>query len=125
MSVLFGKESAKSSEMLIDKPDFNKTSVYLRRNEFITRVKLSGGKYIHYMEVEINTGRIYKCGQRHMEDHDCDFEVEEGYKIIAFAGVMEVMLNECRILNLSIISKEIYNDCESSAALSPTYREII
>ena len=60
-----------------------------------------------------------------MDDHDCEFEVEDGFKIIAFAGMMEVMNNECRILNLSITSKEIYSDCESSAAISPTYREII
>lgn len=35
------------------------------------------------------------------------------------------MLNECRLLNLHITSKEIYSDCESSAAISPTYRDII
>ena len=97
----------------------------MKRNEFITRVKLSGNKYIHYMEVEISNGRVYRCGGRRDEDHDCEFEVEDGFKIIGFAGVMEVMVNECRILNLSIVSKEIYNDCESSAALSPTYRDII
>lgn len=77
------------------------------------------------MEVELNNGSIYKCGTRQSNDHDCEFEVEDGYKIIAFAGVLEVMINECRILNMSITSKELYEDCESSAAISPSYRDII
>ena len=77
------------------------------------------------MEIELNNGRMFRCGTRKHSDHDCEFEVEEGYKIIAFAGVMEVMINECRLLNLSITSKELYDDCESSSAISPTYRDVI
>lgn len=59
MEVLFGgsKGPAKGKAIVeIEKPDFNKTSVYLKRSEFITRVKLSGQKYLHYMEIEVNTG---------------------------------------------------------------------
>jgi hypothetical protein len=77
------------------------------------------------MEIEVNSGRVYRCGHRRGDDHDCEFEVEDGFKIIAFAGVIEVMVNECRVLNLHITSKEIFSDCESSAAISPTYRDII
>lgn len=77
------------------------------------------------MEIETNSGKIHKVGLRKPVDHDCEFEVGDGYKIIAFAGVIQSFLNECRILNLSITSKQLYEDCETSAESSPLYREVI
>lgn len=35
------------------------------------------------------------------------------------------MQNDCKLLNLSITSKQLYEDCETSAEISPTYREVI
>lgn len=103
----------------------NKTSLYFKRNEFIRRVKVTGDVYLHSLELETNTSQVYRIGNRKPDDHDCEFEVESGYKIIAFAGVMQVMINECRLLNLSITSKQLFEDCESSAEISPTYRDVI
>ena len=63
-------------------------------------------------------------GQKKKDDLVCELEVEEGYKIISFSGVMEVMFNDCRLLNLAINSKQLYDDCES-AEKSVSFKEII
>ena len=66
------------------------------------------------MEIETNDRMVYSIGKKRDKDNDCEFEVAEGFKIIAFAGVMEVMLNDCRLLNLSITSKEILDECANA-----------
>jgi len=76
------------------------------------------------MELETNGGEIIKCGRRKANDHDCEFEIADGFKVIAFSGVMQVMYGECRLLNLAITTKEIMEDCET-AENSVTYRDII
>jgi hypothetical protein len=43
---------------------------------------------------------------------------------MAFAGVIEVLVGECRMLNFTIYSKEIEEDC-STAEISLTYKEVI
>jgi len=50
--------------------------------------------------------------------------MQNGHKVIAFAGVMEVMVNECRLLNLSTVSKSLLEDCEHSEQ-SVSYKEIV
>ena len=76
------------------------------------------------MEVETNTGSLYSAGFQKPEDHECDFEVVPGYKVIGFQGVMQVMTNECRLLNLAVSSKQLQSDCET-AENSVTYRDVI
>lgn len=91
---------------------FKKTSVYFKRKEYIIKVKVQGKKYLHFLEIETNFGSVYKCGHFAADDNKCVFDIAEGNKVIAFAGVMEVMLNECRLLNLSVIQKPVLEDCE-------------
>jgi len=52
-----------------------------------------------------------------------DFEVEEGFKIIAFAGVMEVSVNSCRFINFAIMHKPIIESCANGAQKSPSYKD--
>lgn len=59
-----------------------------------------------------------------MGDNECDFQIPDGSKIIAFAGIFEVLSNDCRFLNLSVISKQIQEDCKF-AENSLTYKETI
>lgn len=103
----------------------NKTSLYFTKSEYIKRVKVSGDAYLHVFEIETNEGKIYTIGNDRMGDEEWEFEVEQGDKIIAFAGSMQVMVNECRLLNLSVTSKQLFEDCESSAQISTTYRDLI
>jgi hypothetical protein len=51
--------------------------------------------------------------------------VEEGYKIMAFQGVIQALPAESRLLNLSITSKQLHDDCENTAEISPTYKDVI
>lgn len=104
-ALLFGGGKPKATTAAVEEEQGKKTTIYFTKNEYIKRVKISGQTYLHYLEIENSKGAIVKCGTRKPDDHDCEFEVEDGYKIIAFSGVMQVMLNECRLLNLSITSK--------------------
>lgn len=76
------------------------------------------------MEIETNVGTVYKCGKYSADDNNCVFDIPHGHKVIAFAGVMEVMINECRLLNLSTVSKPLLDDCEHSEQ-SVSYKEIV
>jgi hypothetical protein len=72
------------------------------------------------MEIESSLGNKYCCGNMLEEEHgikvnDIEFEVEPGFKIIAFAGVMEVSNNDCKFLNLSITNKPLNEDCKTGA----------
>jgi hypothetical protein len=66
------------------------------------------------MEIETNLKNLHRVGRRKDDDNDCEFELVEGYKVIAFAGVMEVMMNDCRLLNLAITSKKILEEISSA-----------
>lgn len=81
--------------------------------------------YLHYIEIENSKGEVVSCGTRQPDDHDCEFEVEDGYKIMAFSGVLQILSNDCRLLNLSITSKQLFEDCETTAEISPTYKEVV
>jgi hypothetical protein len=76
------------------------------------------------MELQTNTGEIFKAGKARHDDHDCEFEIVEGFKVIAFSGVMQVLSNDCRLLNLAVTSKQILEDCET-AENSVSYRDVI
>jgi hypothetical protein len=72
------------------------------------------------MEIETSLGNKYCCGNLLEEDNtkkvnDIEFEVEEGHKIIAFAGVLEVTANDCKFLNLSVTHKPVNEDCRTGA----------
>ncbi|CDW78756.1 UNKNOWN [Stylonychia lemnae] len=123
MAVLFGakKQDAQAEE---DK-EHKKTSLYFKRNEYIKRVKISGQAYLHQIEIETNDSKMYRVGARKALDHDCEFEIQDDYKIISFAGVLQILQNDCRLLNLQISSKQLNDDCENTAEISPTYREVI
>jgi hypothetical protein len=59
-----------------------------------------------------------------MNDHECDFEVAEDSKIIALSGALNVSVNDCKLLNLAIASKNLFSDCGSSE-FSISYRDVI
>lgn len=99
--MLFKKKDDEAEE----EKEVVKHSIYFKRSDYIKRVKISGQAYLHHVELETNNGKTYKIGKRKTVDHDCEFEVGDGFKIIAFAGVMQAFLSECRMLNLSITSK--------------------
>jgi hypothetical protein len=84
LGMLFKKKDVTEDE----EREVKKRCIYFKRNEYIRRVKISGQAYLHHVELETNEGKIYKIGTRKPVDHDCEFEVGDGYKIIAFAGVM-------------------------------------
>ncbi len=69
------------------------------------------------MELELSTGVKYLCGTYSPDSklNDVDFEVEDGFKIVAFAGIMEARVNECKFINLSITHKPLHEPCSSSA----------
>jgi len=126
LAFLMGKKPTEETKLPSDlELGIRQTSLYFKRNEYIRRVKVSGDTYLYYIEIETNSNHVYRVGNRRADDHDCDFEVEAGYKIIAFSGVVQVMLNDSKMLNLSITSKQLQEDCESSAEIAPTYKEVI
>ena len=71
-----------------EEKEVNKFNLHFNRKEYIRRVKISGQAFLHYVEIETNSGKIHKVGLRKPVDHDCEFEVGDGYKIVAFAGVI-------------------------------------
>ena len=77
------------------------------------------------MEIETTLGAKYFCGEQSDDQkiNDVDFEVEDGYKIIAFAGVMEVNVNSCRFINFAITHKPINEPCSTGAQKSISYKE--
>lgn len=91
-----------------------KECLYFRRGEYINRLKVTGQKYLHYMEIQTNKGDVHKIGHRKSDDHDCEFELTSNFKIIAFAGVIEVLVGECRMLNFTIYSKEVEEECSTA-----------
>ncbi len=74
--------------------------------------------------METSDKQFYSCGTRKKDDFDCEFDINEGDKVIGFSGVYEVMFNECRFLNMALTTKNIWEDCEG-AENSPYFREII
>lgn len=89
----------------------NKTSIYFKRKEFISRIKLSGQKYLHRIEIDTNLDSNYVVGEKSPNDYHTELAIPEGQKVISFEGVMEVMAEECRLLNLAISSKDLYDEC--------------
>ena len=74
--------------------------------------------------METNLGKYYTCGQTQGSDHVCDFDIPEGSKVIAVAGVMQVLQDDCKLLNLSIIQKAVSEDCDA-AVMPDSYRVMI
>jgi hypothetical protein len=62
------------------------------------------------MEIQTNFGNNDDWGLQQDGDHECVFEVQNGFKILAFIGVIEAIENDCRMLNFSVMTKEIYED---------------
>jgi hypothetical protein len=91
-----------------EKPLYRKTSIFFTRDEFILRVRVTGQKYLHSIHLETNHKQYYSCGNRKKNDFECEFDINEGDKVVAFTGVCEVMFNECRFLNLSVVVKKEY-----------------
>jgi hypothetical protein len=70
---------ASKSEPKIDGEEaFKKTSIYFTKNEYITRVDVTGLKYIHYLEIETNLGNIYKGGAKQPKEYQCQFDIPLG-----------------------------------------------
>jgi len=86
MAVLFG--GRKQEVQPEEEREHKKTSLYFKRSEYIKRVKISGQAYLHQIEIETNDNKIYRVGHRKPVDHDCEFEIQDDYKIIAFSGVL-------------------------------------
>ncbi len=101
----------------LEKYVFKKTPIYFKSTESITRVRVQGQKYIGFIQIETSLGAKYSCGfeQDKSKVHDVDFKVDEDHKIIAFAGVMEVSVNECKFINFSVTHKPLNEDCQKGA----------
>ncbi len=74
-----------------------------------------GKDHLNYMEIETNSGEVYKCGNPNTDGgSDYEFEIPDGFKVISFAGVLEAMATDCRLLNLNVTIKEVYEDCDTA-----------
>lgn len=98
--------------------------MYFSKNEYITRIKVTGQKYLHFMEIETNLKHLFNCGCMQLIDHECEFEIQHGFKIFCFAGVLEALQNESRILNFSVMSKELTEDC-ATYGRAISYKEVV
>ena len=79
---------------------FNQTVVYFAPNEYITKLKVIGKAYITALHIETSKSKRYKIGNYQPKDKGYEFKIPEACKVIAFAGVIEVLYMECRLLNL-------------------------
>ncbi len=76
-------------------------------------MKVRGSHAISFIELETNLGAVHQCGNQ-MGGEFYEFEIPEGYKVVSFSGVIESKVGECKIINLSSMIKEIYEDCETA-----------
>lgn len=53
-----------------------------------------------------------------------DFDIPKGQSVIAFSGVMEVTLTQCRFLNLALVTKGLDDDCDK-AEQSLSFKELL
>lgn len=106
-----------SSMSGFDKHLFKKTPIYFKSSEYINRVRVQGLKYIGFIEIETSLGLKYACGleQDKSKVNDVDYKMEEDQKVIAFGGVMEVSINECKFINFSVTYKPLLEDCQKGS----------
>lgn len=89
------------------------------KKDYIIGVKVIGKEYLSYIEIETRTGEVYKCGIEDYEASEYEFEIPSGFKVISFAGVLEAQPTECRLLNLNLTIKEVYEDCDTAENSMP------
>ena len=62
------------------------------------------------MQVETSAAKKYNIGTKQPKDKGHEFKIPEACKVIAFSGVIEILYQECRLLNLQIYFKNRYDD---------------
>ena len=55
----------------VEKPPYKKSSIYFKNDEFIVALRVTGQKYLHYIEIETNLGNVLKSGFHQKNDHVC------------------------------------------------------
>ena len=69
---------------------YHKHSVYLKRQEYIVGVRVTGSKkYLNSIVFATNTGLKYDFGKRSADDLKCDFDLPGGdHKLISISGAL-------------------------------------
>eukprot|EP00347_Sterkiella_histriomuscorum_P015750 403355823 len=113
-----------NSNSTLEKPQFQKKSIFFTNDEFIVSLRVTGQKYIHFIEMITNHGQTLHAGTIKPHDYDVQLDIPKGHAVMAFSGVMEVTYSECRYLNLSVITKAPDEDCDKAQS-SYSYKDLI